>query len=84
MDIKLHIEQLVLNGLPITSSQKPLVKAAVEAELTRLVADGGLTPELASGVVMPSITVDGIEHKGGSSSQMGQKIARSVYRGIGR
>jgi hypothetical protein len=42
MDIKLHIEQLVLNGLPITPSQKPLVKAAAEAELTRLVTEGGI------------------------------------------
>jgi hypothetical protein len=84
MNIKLHIEQLVLDGLPITPGQGPIVKAAVEAELTRLVAEGGLGPELASGGAVPSITADSIEHSGGSPTQMGQQIARSLYGGIGR
>lgn len=84
MNIRLHIEQLVLDGLPIIPSQMPLVQAEVEAELTRLVAENGIASELASGVSVPSIRVDAIEYSGGSPSQMGQKIARSVYGGIGR
>ena len=42
MNIKLHIERLVLDGLPVTRSQGPLVQAAMEAELARLMAEGGL------------------------------------------
>ena len=38
MNINLHIERLILDGLPITRQQGPHVQAAVEAELTRLLS----------------------------------------------
>ena len=47
--IKVHIERLVLEGLPVMRSEGPLVQAAVQAELSRLLAEGGLGPGLASG-----------------------------------
>jgi hypothetical protein len=42
MNINLHIEQLVLDGLPVTGSQAVLVQEAVESELTRLLGKGNL------------------------------------------
>ena len=84
MNIKLHIERLVLDGLPITRSQGPLVQAAVEAELARLLAEGSLAPELASGGAVPSVRADGINSVGGSPGQIGRQIARAVYGGIGK
>ena len=42
MNIRLHIERLILDGLPVNSVQSPQVKAAVEAELTRLLTADGL------------------------------------------
>ena len=40
MNLSLHIERLVLDGLPVTSSNSALLQAAVEAELGRLLANG--------------------------------------------
>lgn len=84
MNIKLHIESLVLDGLPVTRSQGPLVQAAVEAELSRLLAKGGLGPELASGGAVSSVPAGSIRLEGGSPARMGRQIARSVYEGISR
>jgi hypothetical protein len=38
MSISLHIERLILEGLPVASNSGPQLQAAVEAELTRLLA----------------------------------------------
>ncbi|MDT8760900.1 hypothetical protein MZO42_19545 [Sphingomonas psychrotolerans] len=38
MIVNLHIDRLVLDGLPMRSHERPLIQAAVEAELTRLIA----------------------------------------------
>jgi hypothetical protein len=82
--IKVHIERLVLDGLPVTPSQGRQVQAAVEAELSRLMSEGSLAPELASGGAVPSVRAESIRLNGGSAAQMGRQIARSVYGGIGR
>ena len=41
MNIQLHIERLVLDGLPLTRREGALVQAAVETELARLNLTGG-------------------------------------------
>jgi len=84
MTTKLHIERLVLEGLPITRSQGPLVQAAVEAELSRLLIEGGLSPKFASGGAVPSLSADSITLTNGGPAQMGRQIARSVYVGMKR
>lgn len=82
--IKVHIERLVLEGLPVERRQGPLVQAAVEAELSRLLAQGGLGQELSSGGAVPSVPAESIRLEGGSPAQMGRQIARSVYGGMNR
>jgi hypothetical protein len=82
MKVNLHIERLILNGLPIERAQGPLVKAALEVELTRLLAEGGLGAELTSGGAVPAIKADSIELIDGSPTLMGRQIARSVYGGM--
>jgi hypothetical protein len=86
MSINLHIERLVLDGLPIARHQAPLVQTAVEAELARLLVADGLAPALRSGGgATPSVDVPGIQFTSDSSpAELGQKIARAVYGGIGR
>jgi hypothetical protein len=82
--IKVHIEHLVLEGLPVEQRHGPQVKAAVEEELSRLIAEGGLAPELASGGAVPSVRADRINSIGKGPAQIGKQIARSVYRGMNR
>ena len=85
MNINLHIERLILDGLPIGSLQGPLVQAAVEKELGRLLSAGGLHASLQSGIAVPSVRAGAVSLNGGNNpKQIGQQIARAVYGGIGR
>jgi hypothetical protein len=85
MNIRLHIERLVLDGLPVTSAQGPRVKAAIEAELGRLLSEGGVSPELASGAALPSVHAPAVQSpRGIAPAQLGTQIAQSVFAGVGK
>jgi hypothetical protein len=43
MSIRLHIEHLVLEGLPVDAAQEPVLRAALEAELARRLEERGVT-----------------------------------------
>jgi hypothetical protein len=45
--VQLHIERLILEGLPASRAQGPAIGAAVEAELTRLLSVEGLATSAA-------------------------------------
>ena len=84
MNITLHIEKLVLDGLPLAKSQGPLIQAAVEAELMRLLAAHGLNQELHTGGAFPSVSTKGLQFTNGAGEvHMGAQIAQAVYGGIG-
>ena len=83
MNITLHIERLVLDGVNIAPGQHHVLQASVETELIRLLTDGGLSPGLAQGIALPHISADAIQLTNTNPTQIGQHIAQSVYRGIG-
>ncbi len=84
MNVNLRIDRLVLDGMEIAPEQCPVLQAAVETELSRLLTEGGLSPSLARGVAVPHLSVRDMQITGTSSpTEMGQQIARSVYGGIG-
>ena len=83
-NIHLHIERLILDGLPIERAQGPHVQAAVEAELARLLTENGLGTSSEIGGAVPNVRADAIQLTSGSSpAEMGIQIAQSVYSGIG-
>ena len=85
MNINLHIERLILDGLPLGAGQGPLVQAVVESELARLLTQGGIAPSLQSGGAVPSVRADAMQLTAQSTpAQMGQQIAYSVYTGMGK
>jgi len=85
MNINLHIERLILDGLPIETSQRRVVQAAVESELSRLLTAGGISASLQSGGAMPSVRADALQLNADSNpKQIGQRIAQSIYGGISK
>ena len=85
MNINLHIDRLVLDGLPIEHQDGPLVKAAVEAELVRLLTANGLANSLRAGVAMPSVPAPDIQmSRDRNPTRLGQEIGRAIYGGIGK
>lgn len=83
MNIKLHIDRLMLDGVIIAPDQRHLLQASVETELTRLLTDGGLSSSLAQGIAVPRISIGDIQLTSNNPTQLGQYIAQSMYRGIG-
>lgn len=83
MRIDLHIDRLVLDGIDLDHAQRPHLQAAVEAELGRLLAEGGLGA-LAAGGAVPSVKAGGFEISGEGPAQLGKQIAGAVYGGIGK
>jgi hypothetical protein len=85
MRVRLHIERVVLDGLPVSEGAGPHVQAALEVELARLVAAGGLSPAVQGGMVVPAIQGGDIRMKtGGGPAELGRQIAGAVYGGIVR
>jgi hypothetical protein len=84
MNINVHIERLVLDCVNIEPQHRSLLQQAVQTELSRLLATGGLPQEFSSNLAVPRISAPSIPLAADSQpAQLGQQIARSVYGGIG-
>lgn len=83
MKINLHIERLVLEGLPIAHHHGPLVQAAVETELTRLLVAEGVNAHsnFTSGAT-PRVAAPSIQVLNEDPVETGEQIARAVHGGI--
>lgn len=79
MRVRLHIDRLVLDGVDVSAADRPRLQAAVEGELARLVAAGGLQPP-RSAVVVDAPPIETTPR----AADLGARIAGSVYRGLGR
>jgi hypothetical protein len=81
MNIHVHIERLILDGLPVTTAQGPLVQAAIETELTRLLAEGDLSA--LSGGAVPHLPVASILlDPDNTPSHTGHQIAGALYSSL--
>ena len=84
MNVNLHIERLILDGLPIESRHGSTLQASIENELARLLTQSDLAANLRGGAV-PSVRADAIQLSSQSDPiQLGRQIAGSVYRSIGK
>lgn len=80
-NVELHIGELILRGLPY--GQRYHIAAAVEAELKRLLDEGGLPPSLGVGGRLPQVQVDGLRLEAGANpGVMGAQIAASIYHSL--
>jgi len=84
VNIELHIERMVLDGLQVAPRDRAQLKAAVEGELTRLLATDGLRSELLSGGAMRSLSAGEIHVTNQMSPlHLGNQIAQAVHGGVG-
>ena len=85
MNINLHIERLILDGLTLEAGQRGLLQAAVEAELSRLLSERGVAPALQTGGAQPHVRADAIQLAAESNpTKLGLQIARSVHGSISK
>ncbi len=80
MNINVYIERLILDGLPVAHRERPVLQAAVEAELVRLLTNDGLAPHLLTGGAMPRLQGGSIQLASeGDTGQLGRQIAQSLH-----
>jgi hypothetical protein len=78
MNINVHIDRLVLDGLPLASHQSDSVQTAVEIELTRLLTDKGFNTSSASAVPRLSAAPIQLTYDSRPAS-LGRQIAEAIY-----
>lgn len=84
MNINLHIEQLVMEGLSVSSEESRALKASLTAELTRMLAEGGISHALIQNNVLSSLPADRIRSLADKDPvRFGRQIGHSVYGGMG-
>jgi hypothetical protein len=85
MKIHLHIDRLVLDGIAIERAHAGKVRAAVEHELTRLMASGGTVESLRQGGAVPYLRGGNIRiSKENQPATLGRQIATAVHSGFKR
>ena len=83
MKIAVHIERLVLDGLPVRHGQASQVRTALEGELTRLLRMGDVSPDLLAGGAIPSMRAGTVSVNAQTSGRsVGRDIGRAIYRGM--
>lgn len=85
MNVNLHIERLILEGLRLAPGEHLLVRAAAESELSRLLTEGGVSQQLLRGGAVPRVSAGDIRVAGDADAGgIGRQIAQAVYGGIGK
>lgn len=85
MKINLHIERVVLEGVLLSLGERSLLQAAMEADLSRRLANGGLNEGLQSGGALSRVRTANIQLMSDApSARLGKQIAEAVYGGIGK
>jgi hypothetical protein len=86
MNINLHIERMILDGLPLTSGQGAVVQTAIETELARLLEANSrwVFPDLRDGGTMPSVRAGSfLLAEKSSPAQVGHQIAGVLATTLG-
>ena len=78
MKVELHIDELVLEGVP--GYQRQQIAGAIEQALTRLVAEQGLPPGWQDGLSLPALTEQ--IRPGSRPEAIGQQVARAILGGM--
>lgn len=82
-DMNINIHRIVLDGLSVSYHHQSTLKAALESELTRLIAAGIGSRGLQSSADLPSVMAGEIRNVDEADPvQLGQQIARAIHRGI--
>lgn len=80
----MHIGRVVLDGIEVAAAERPRLKAAIESELARIIAERGLAGGLGQGVALPSLHTPQITvGQTAKPAQLGTAIAGAVGGSVG-
>lgn len=83
MNVHVHIERLILDGLTLEGRHRASLQAAVEGELARLLEAQGLRPDLATTGTWPRLAAPAIMHSADHGADLlGHRIAGAVHTSL--
>lgn len=83
MTVHVHIERLVLDGLPFPPAQGSLLRAAVEGELADRLATDGLVTSVSAGGAIARLATRPIQLSAQpDAGALGRQIAAAVHTGL--
>jgi hypothetical protein len=83
--IRVHIERLVLDGLPVERGHAEALRQAVAAELGRQLAARGLGAGFMQGGMVPRVAAPGLSVSPGEApAALGARIAGAAAEGLTR
>ena len=83
MSIHLHIEQLVVRGLPLTATDRAELASALQIELIRLLASEDGARLWAESSARPRLEAGSIRYQPGSSPiGLGKAVAESLFQSL--
>lgn len=83
MNINLHIERLVLDGVDVSPKQSQALQASLATEITRMLAEEGLSLRLSRENALHGLLAERIQRPTSDDPiRFGRHIAQSVYREI--
>ena len=80
MNINLHIESIVLDGIDVSRRDRPLLQEAIQSELSQLLATQGFSPGTLAQAQLVTNPIQLADQN--QPAQLGQQIATSVYQGL--
>jgi hypothetical protein len=84
VNIELHIERLVLDGIGAPPGHSELLREGIGAELTRLLRDGGLADTVVRGGAVARLSAPSARLSATGPDHLGRQLAGAIYAGIGQ
>jgi hypothetical protein len=85
VNVRLHIDRLVLDGIALAEVDRPKLREAVERELARLIGEGGVSASFETGTARPAVDGGVLQiRQGASARDLGTEIAGALYGGLRR
>ena len=83
MKIHVHIDRLVLDGLPIHGHSAPIIREAVEAELGRLLMESRPESAAAGGAAIANVRTPAIHiPPTAAPGPIGRSVAQAIHGGM--
>lgn len=79
MNVRLHIERLVLDEIPLEPHVLNQLRTAVESELARLIRVRGLRGSVREVMAIPALRGGTITETATDPNRFGEQIASAVY-----
>ncbi len=83
MNVIVHIERLVLDGLAIGRAEAEVVRLEMEQELAGVLTARGLAPDLMSGGAMPLLTAPETIRADAAPAEVGSRIGQAIGGTLG-